>query len=343
MPEICSIETRCCALASPIRASVATDVTEARVLVAGGAGFLGSHLCDRLIGRGDLVVCVDNFLTGRAENIAHLVDHRNFEFVKADVCDRLDLDGRFDVVMNLASPASPDDFKRMPLEILEVGSTGTRNLLDVAKRDGARFFLASTSEVYGDPMVHPQPETYWGNVDPIGPRSCYDEAKRFSESLTMAYHRVHGVDIRIVRIFNTYGPRMKPHDGRVVTNFCVQALTGNPITLYGDGSQTRSFCYVDDEISGFLALLDGSVTGPVNIGNPDEFTMRELAETVVELAGSSSEIITVPLPAGRTGDPMQRKPDLTIATRDLRWAPNVALRDGVQLLLDWLVATSTYR
>jgi nucleoside-diphosphate-sugar epimerase len=334
---------QCCAPGSRIRALVVADVTAPRVLVAGGAGFLGSHLCDRLIERGDSVVCVDNFLTGRPENIAHLAEHPNFEFVKADVCVPLDLDGRFDVVMNLASPASPDDFKRMPLEILDVGSTGTRNLLEVATRDSARFFLASTSEVYGDPMVHPQPETYWGNVDPIGPRSCYDEAKRFAESLTMAYHRVHGIDIRIVRIFNTYGPRMKPHDGRVVTNFCVQALTGNPITLYGDGSQTRSFCYVDDEISGFLALLDGSVTGPVNIGNPVEFTMRELAETVVELSGSSSPIITVPLPAGRLGDPMQRKPDLTIAHRDLGWSPTITLRNGVQMLLDWLVATSAFR
>jgi nucleoside-diphosphate-sugar epimerase len=334
---------QCCAPGSRIRALVVADVTAPRVLVAGGAGFLGSHLCDRLIERGDSVVCVDNFLTGRPENIAHLTEHPNFEFVKADVCVPLDLDGRFDVVMNLASPASPDDFKRMPLEILDVGSTGTRNLLEVATRDSARFFLASTSEVYGDPMVHPQPETYWGNVDPIGPRSCYDEAKRFAESLTMAYHRVHGIDIRIVRIFNTYGPRMKPHDGRVVTNFCVQALTGNPITLYGDGSQTRSFCYVDDEISGFLALLDGSVTGPVNIGNPVEFTMRELAETVVELSGSSSPIITVPLPAGRLGDPMQRKPDLTIAHRDLGWSPTITLRNGVQMLLDWLVATSAFR
>jgi nucleoside-diphosphate-sugar epimerase len=331
-----SIATPCFAPALRIRVSVETDVTAARVLVAGGAGFVGSHLCDRLIERGDHVVCVDNFLTGRRENIAHLLDHARFQFVEADVCRPLDLTGRFDVVMNLASPASPDDFKRLPLEILEVGSTGTRNLLELAKRDGARFFLASTSEVYGDPAVHPQPETYWGNVDPIGPRSCYDEAKRFSESLTMAYHRVHGLEVRIVRIFNTYGPRMKPFDGRVVTNFCVQALKGLPITLYGDGSQTRSFCYVDDEVGGFLALLDGPITGPVNIGNGDEFTVRELAETVVELTGSSSPIVAVPLPPGRKGDPMQRKPDLTIAARDLGWTPYTALRDGLKPLIEAL-------
>jgi nucleoside-diphosphate-sugar epimerase len=224
----------------------------------------------------------------------------------------------------------------LPIETLDTGSIGTRALLEIARRDNARFFLASTSEVYGDPLVHPQPESYWGNVDPIGPRSCYDEAKRFSEALTMAYHRVHGLEIRIVRIFNTYGPRMRPDDGRVVTNLCVQALNGQPLTLYGDGSQTRSFCYVDDEIRGFLALLDGPITGPVNIGNPGEFTIRELAEAIIDITGSSSPIVTVPLPEERTGDPMQRKPDLTIATSQLGWEPTIQLREGLEKLIAWL-------
>jgi nucleoside-diphosphate-sugar epimerase len=299
-----------------------------RVLLAGGAGFIGSHLCDRLLDRGDEVVCVDNLITGRTENIAHLIGRSGFSFIEADICVPFSIDGRIDAVLDFASPASPDDFDRIPLEILAVGSTGTRNLLDLALAHEARFLLSSTSEVYGDPLVHPQPETYWGNVDPIGPRSCYDEAKRFSEAITMAYFRVHGLDIRIARIFNTYGPRMKPHDGRVVTNFCVQALAGEPITLYGDGNQTRSFCYIDDEVRGLL--------GPVNIGNDAEFTMRELAELVVELAGSNSSIVTVPMPAGRTGDPMQRKPDLTVAKTQLGWAPTIPLRAGLSQLLDWL-------
>jgi nucleoside-diphosphate-sugar epimerase len=307
-----------------------------RVLIAGGAGFIGSHICDRLIGRGDEVICVDNLITGRVENIAHLLERTGFSFVEADICVPFGVDDALDAVLDFASPASPDDFDRIPLEILAVGSTGTRNLLDLAVAHKARFLLTSTSEVYGDPLVHPQPETYWGNVDPIGPRSCYDEAKRFSEAITMAYRRVYGVDVRIARIFNTYGPRMKPHDGRVVTNFCVQALAGDPITLYGDGNQTRSFCYVDDEVRGLLALLDGDIVGPVNIGNDGEFTMRELAQLVVELTGSNSPIITVPMPPGRTGDPMQRKPDLTIANTQLGWAPTIPLRVGLAQLLDWL-------
>jgi nucleoside-diphosphate-sugar epimerase len=307
-----------------------------RVLIAGGAGFIGSHICDRLVERGDEVICVDNLITGRVENIAHLLGRTGFSFVEADICVPFGVDDALDAVLDFASPASPDDFDRIPLEILAVGSTGTRNLLDLAVAHKARFLLSSTSEVYGDPLVHPQPETYWGNVDPIGPRSCYDEAKRFSEAITMAYRRVHGVDVRIARIFNTYGPRMKPHDGRVVTNFCVQALAGDPITLYGDGNQTRSFCYVDDEVRGLLALLDGDIVGPVNIGNDGEFTMRELAELVVELTGSNSPIITVPMPPGRTGDPMQRKPDLTLANTYLEWAPTIPLREGLSQLLDWL-------
>ena len=300
-----------------------------RVLVAGGAGFIGSHLCDALLARGDEVVAVDNLLTGRRSNIEHLADAPGFRFVEHDVTTPLPDLGHLDAVMDLASPASPLDFLRIPLEILNVGSTGTRALLELATAQDARFFLASTSEVYGDPLVHPQPESYWGNVDSIGPRSCYDEAKRFSEALAMAYHRVHGTRIRIVRIFNTYGERMRADDGRVVTNFVVQALEGKPITLYGDGNQTRSFCYVSDQVRGQLAILDGAITGPVNIGNPDEFTMRELAEVVVELTNSTSEIITVPLPPERDGDPARRQPDITLAGGEYGWKPTIALRDGL--------------
>ena len=300
-----------------------------RVLLAGGAGFIGSHLADALIARGDEVIAVDNFITGRPENIAHLIDHDRFLFLEQDVTDQLFIDGHLDAVMDLASPASPADFATIPLEILAVGSTGTRNLLDLAVITGARFFLASTSEVYGDPLVHPQPESYWGNVSSIGPRSCYDEAKRFSEALTMAYHRVLDLDIRIVRIFNTYGPRMRPDDGRVVGSFITQALRGEPITLFGSGAQTRSFCYVSDEVRGLIDVLDGDVMGPVNVGNPSEFTMRQLASLVVELTGTSSEIITMPLPPEREGDPMQRCPDISLITSSLGWTPTVSLRDGL--------------
>ena len=305
-----------------------------RVLIAGGAGFIGSHLADALLARGDEVIAVDNFISGRPENIAHLHDHERFLFLEQDVTDPVLIDGQLDAVMDLASPASPNDFATIPLEILAVGSTGTRNLLDLAVIKQARFFLASTSEVYGDPLVHPQPESYWGNVSSIGPRSCYDEAKRFSEALTMAYHRVLDADIRIVRIFNTYGPRMRPDDGRVVGNFIVQALYSDPITLYGDGSQTRSFCYVDDEVRGFLNVLDGHLTGPINVGNPAEFTMRELAEIIVELTGTSSEIITVPLPDEREGDPMQRCPDITLIASTYGWEPVVSLREGLAKMID---------
>ena len=283
----------------------------ARVVVAGGAGFIGSYVCESLVNRGDQVVAIDNLVTGRPDNVAGLLGHERFALVEHDVCQPFERTGalapRVDLVMDLASPASPDDFDRMPLEILAVGSAGTGHLLDAARADGARFFLASTSEVYGDPLVHPQHESYWGHVDPIGPRSCYDEAKRFAEALTMATARVHGTDVRIARIFNTYGPRMHASDGRVVTNFVVQALTGRPLTLFGDGSQTRSFCYVEDEVAGLLALADlpSPLPGPVNIGNPHEVTMRELAELVVELTGSSSPITTVPDPTrpGRRSRP----------------------------------------
>ena len=304
-----------------------------RVLIAGGAGFIGSHLADALLARGDEVIAVDNFISGRPENIAHLADHDRFLFLEQDVTDPLLIEGPLDAVMDLASPASPNDFATIPLEILAVGSTGTRNLLDLAVIKQARFFLASTSEVYGDPLVHPQPESYWGNVSSIGPRSCYDEAKRFSEALTMAYHRVLDADVRIVRIFNTYGPRMRPDDGRVVGNFICQALREEPITLYGDGSQTRSFCYVDDEVRGFLSVLDGDLIGPINVGNPGEFTMRELAEIIVDLTGSNSEIITMALPAEREGDPMQRCPDITLVSSTYGWKPEVSLREGLSKMI----------
>ncbi|MFP5487939.1 MAG: UDP-glucuronic acid decarboxylase family protein [Acidimicrobiia bacterium] len=307
-------------------------------LVAGGAGFIGSHLVDRLIERGEAVVCVDDLSTGRRSNVAHLDAHPAFRFVDADVtrpelADRLapvvaSL-GRtgFDTVLHLASPASPPAYLARPIETLDVGSTGTRRLLELAVRDRARFLLASTSEVYGDPLEHPQTEGYHGNVNPTGPRSCYDEAKRFAEALTAAYARVHGVEVRIARIFNTYGPRMRPDDGRVVTNFIHQALDGAPLTIYGDGSQTRSFCHVDDEVSGLLALLDGDVTGPVNIGNPDEVTVREFAELVIELTASSSTIEHRDLP---DDDPKVRRPDIALATSRLGWSPQIALAVGLR-------------
>ena len=312
-----------------------------RILLAGGAGFIGSHIADTLLARGDEVTAIDNFATGRPENVAHLCGNAKFTLVEHDITlpwpAHNALAAKFDAVLDYASPASPNDFATMPLEILAVGSTGTRNLLDRAKADGAVFFLTSTSEVYGDPLVHPQPETYWGNVSSIGPRSCYDEAKRFSEALTMAYHRVHGVDVRIVRIFNTYGERMRPNDGRVVNTFVVQALRGEPLTLHGDGSQTRSFCHVSDEVRGLMALLDSDYNLPVNVGNPDEFTMRELAELVIELTGSSSDIITVPLPPERDGDPLQRKPDITLAKNLLGWEPSISLRDGLHRMIKHFV------
>ena len=300
-----------------------------RIVLAGGAGFLGSHLADLLLARGDTVLAVDNFCTGRRANVAHLEGHERFSLLEHDVTEPLSIDGNVDAVMHLASPASPSDFLSMPLEILAVGSNGTRNLLDLAVAKQARFFLASTSEVYGDPLVHPQPESYLGNVSSIGPRSCYDESKRFAEAITMAYHRVHGLEVRIVRIFNTYGPRMRPDDGRVVTNFVWQAIRGEPITLYGTGEQTRSFCYVADEVRGLVAVLDGPITGPVNVGNPGEFTMRELAEAVVDITGSASEIVVVPMPPERDGDPLQRQPDITLIHSQLGWQPEITLRDGL--------------
>ena len=300
------------------------------VLVAGGAGFIGSQLVDRLLERGDRVVCVDDLSTGVVEHVECHSGNDAYRFVLLDVTDptfRSSLaDERFDRVMNLASPASPPAYLARPIETLDVGSIGTRALLEIARRDSARFFLASTSEVYGDPLVHPQPESYWGNVNSIGERSVYDEAKRFAEALTMAYARTYGLDVRIARIFNTYGPRMQPDDGRVVTNLINQALDGRPLTLYGDGSQTRSFCYVDDEVRGLLALLDGDMAGPVNIGNPHEVTVRQLADLVLELTGSASVVEYRSLPSD---DPQLRCPDIELARRALGWEPQVTLRDGL--------------
>ncbi|HEY5423984.1 MAG TPA: GDP-mannose 4,6-dehydratase [Ilumatobacteraceae bacterium] len=311
-----------------------------RHLLAGGGGFIGSHLTELLLARGDDVVVIDNFATGRRSNVADLAGHDRFSMIEHDITTALPrFDVRFDTVLDLASPASPADFATMPLEILAVGSTGTRNLLDLAVAHSARFFLASTSEVYGDPLVHPQPETYFGNVSSIGPRSCYDEAKRFSEAITMAYHRVHGLDVRIARIFNTYGERMRPDDGRVVNTLVVQAMRGEPITLHGDGMQTRSFCHVADEIVGLAAVLDGHLTGPVNVGNPDEFTIRELAELIVELTKSSSEIVTVPLPPEREGDPAQRRPDIGLISDAYGWQPTIALADGLTRMIEFFRET----
>jgi nucleoside-diphosphate-sugar epimerase len=303
-----------------------------RVLVAGGAGFLGSALCRALLDRGDDVIAIDNLITGSERNLDGLSGHPAFEFVRRDVTEGVNVDGPIDAVMNLASPASPRDFATIPLEILRVGSVGTERLLELAMAKRARFFQASTSEVYGDPLVHPQPETYWGNVNPLGPRSVYDEAKRFGEALTMAYHRHHGLDVRIVRVFNTYGPFMRPEDGRVVSNFVTQALLGRPLTIYGDGTQTRSFCYVSDEVRGFVALLDSDYLGPVNIGNPGEFTMLELAERVLAATGSSSSLTFEPLPPD---DPTQRRPDITIARSVLGWEPKVSLAEGLELTVPW--------
>ncbi len=298
-----------------------------RVVVTGGAGFLGSHLCEALVARGDRVVAVDDLSTGVEANVASLVDNPAFDLVVADVSDTLPVEGPVDAVMHFASPASPPDYLARPLESLAVGSEGTRRALTLAAAHGARFVLASTSEVYGDPLVHPQPETYWGNVNPVGARSVYDEAKRFAEALTMAWHRARGTDVGIVRIFNTYGPRLRPGDGRVVSNFLTQAIDGRPLTVYGDGSQTRSLCFVDDEVAGILALLDSDLTGPVNIGNPDELTVLELAHAVLALTGSSSTIAYEPLPAD---DPTRRRPDITVARRELGWEPVVTLEEGLR-------------
>ena len=303
-----------------------------RVLVTGGAGFLGSHLCERLLAEGHEVVAMDNLLTGNLRNIAHLSGELQFRFVRHDVTQFIAVEGPVDAVLHFASPASPIDYLLLPIQTLKVGSLGTHNALGLAMAKSARFLLASTSEVYGDPLVHPQPETYWGNVNPIGPRGVYDEAKRFAEAITMAYHRYHGVDTRIVRIFNTYGPRMRPRDGRVVSNFIVQALNGEPLTVYGDGSQTRSFCYVDDEVEGIYRLYNRGDAFPTNIGNPVEYTVKQLAEIVIELTQTKSQISFKPLPED---DPKVRQPDIARARRMLQWEPRVDVHDGISRTIEY--------
>ncbi len=307
----------------------------ARIVVTGGAGFLGSHLCTWIHDRGDEVVAIDNLVTGDVSNLEHLIGQRGFTFLYHDVTKYVWVPGHVDAILHFASPASPKDYLEMPIQTLKVGALGTHNCLGLAKEKKARFFLASTSEVYGDPQVHPQPEVYWGHVNPVGPRGVYDEAKRFGEAITMAYHREHEVDVRIVRIFNTYGPRMRPKDGRVVSNFIVQALAGEPLTIYGDGTQTRSFTYVDDEVRGILSLLDSDYVGPVNIGNDGEFTLLELAKLVLEVTNSTSEIVYESLPVD---DPTQRRPDLTLARKVLGFEPQIALREGLEKTAPWFAA-----
>jgi len=328
-----------------------------RILITGGAGFLGSHLCDALLAQGHTVICMDNFITGRPENIAHLMGHERFSFIKYNVCDYLHINGPLDAILHFASPASPQDYLEYPIATLKVGALGTHKALGLAKAKGARFLLASTSEVYGDPLVNPQPESYWGNVNPISPRGVYDEAKRFAEAMTMAYHRYHGLDTRIVRIFNTYGPRMRPNDGRVISNFIVQALQGKPLTVYGDGTQTRSFCYVDDLVRGIVALLlagsdktvsertdrarfltgagqteSASIHDPVNLGNPRELPVQEVGRLVVKLTGSSSPIENKPLPVD---DPKVRRPDIRRAQTLLGWSPTIELEVGLEKTIEY--------
>ena len=316
-----------------------------RTLITGGAGFLGSHLCDRLIEEGHQVICLDNLITGNPDNVAHLLElgQEQFKFVKYDVTDYLHVNGDLDYVLHFASPASPDDYLRLPIQTLKVGALGTHKALGLAKAKDARFLLASTSEVYGDPQIHPQPEDYWGNVNPVGQRGVYDEAKRFAEALAMAYHRYHGVETRIVRIFNTYGPRMRIGDGRALPTFMEQALRGEPLTVYGDGSQTRSFCYVTDLVDGIYRLLMSDEATPVNIGNPDEITIKEFAEEIIELTGTDSTITYEPLPKD---DPQVREPDISKAREVLGWAPKVDRSDGLRRTLDYFsealgIATTT--
>ncbi|HET7823320.1 MAG TPA: UDP-glucuronic acid decarboxylase family protein [Ornithinibacter sp.] len=303
-----------------------------RAVVTGGAGFLGSHLCEALLDRGDEVVCLDNFLTGSPDNVAHLTPNPRFRLVRSDVTDYLHVGGPVDVVLHFASPASPIDYLNLPIETLKVGSIGTMHALGLAREKQARFVLASTSEVYGDPEVHPQPETYWGNVNPVGPRGVYDEAKRFAEAITLAYRNAHGVDTGIVRIFNTFGPRMRPNDGRAIPNFIRQALRGQPLTVAGDGSQTRSVCYVDDLVVGILALIDSDEPGPVNLGNPHELSMLDLARWVIELAGSTSTIVHIERPVD---DPAVRRPDTTLAESTLGWKPEVPIEEGLLRTIEW--------
>lgn len=297
-----------------------------RILITGGSGFIGSHLCDHFIKKGWRVLCLDNFITGTNRNVGHLFKNKNFSFLKHDISKSVDIPGSLDTVLHFASPASPPDYLKHPIQTLKVGALGTHNVLGIAKKKKARFLMASTSEVYGDPLVHPQKETYWGNVNPIGPRGVYDEAKRFAEAITLAYHRQHGVDTKIVRIFNTYGRRMRPEDGRVIPNFITQALLGKPITVYGDGSQTRSYCYVEDLIRGIDKLVFSKLNIPVNLGNPNEMSVLKLAKLIIELTGSKSKIVYRPLPVD---DPKQRCPDISRAKKELGWKPEVNLKDGL--------------
>ena len=306
-----------------------------RVLITGAAGFLGSHIAERFLKEGYEVLGLDNFITGSIRNADILSGYSDFTLIEHDISESILLDGGLDGVLHFASPASPVDYLNLPIQTLKVGSLGTHNSLGIALAKGARFLLASTSEVYGDPKIHPQPETYWGNVNPVGVRGVYDEAKRFAEAMTMAYHRYHGVDTRVVRIFNTYGPRMRPNDGRVISNFIVQALKGDPLTIYGDGSQTRSFCYVDDEVDGIFRLYNSDQTEPTNIGNPKEFTIKELAQLILEETGSSSAMITLPLPED---DPRVRQPDISIARGILGWEPEVDLPEGIRRTIPFLEA-----
>lgn len=302
------------------------------VVITGGAGFIGSHLCDRLLKEGFRIVCVDNLVTGRLGNIRHLLGNKDFKFIKYDVSKYINVKGRLDYVLHFASPASPIGYLELPIQTLKVGSLGTHNALGLAKTKKARFMLASTSEVYGDPLVHPQPESYWGNVNPIGPRGVYDEAKRFAEAITMAYHRMHRIDTRIVRIFNTYGERMTVDDGRVIPSFVTQALNNKPITVYGNGKQTRSFCYISELIEGIYRLMKSNIHEPINLGNPYEFNMLELAHLVLKLTRSKSKIVFKPLPVD---DPKQRQPDISKAKRLLKWQPEVSLEDGLTRTIGW--------
>ncbi len=302
-----------------------------RVLITGGAGFIGSHLIDRLIEKGNEVVCLDNLITGSLSNIAHLNGREQFTLIQQDVTKPIEVSGKIEHVLHFASPASPVDYLKYPIQTLKVGSLGTHNALGVAKVKGAKFLLASTSEVYGDPTVNPQREDYWGNVNPIGPRGVYDEAKRFAEALTLAYHRNHQMDTKIARIFNTYGPRMREADGRAIPNFIHQALCGEPLTVYGDGSQTRSFCFISDLVEGIFLLMNAPLNDPVNLGNPREMTIRELAEKIIALTGSRSQIVSKPLPVD---DPKQRRPDISKAKNELGWQPKTSLEEGLRLTIE---------
>lgn len=307
-------------------------------VITGGAGFIGSHLCDKLIKEDFRVICLDNFITSSIGNIRHLLKNKNFRFIKHDVSRHINIPGKVDYILHFASPASPQDYLRFPIQTLKVGSLGTHNALGLTKKKKAKFILASTSEIYGDPLVHPQPESYWGNVNSVGVRGCYDEAKRFSEAIAMAYHRVHRLDVKIARIFNTYGPRMRLNDGRVVPNFIYQAINGKPITVYGDGRQTRSFCYISDLIEGIYKLALSHINDPVNLGNTHEFTVIELARLILKLTKTSSKVISRLLPED---DPKQRQPDISLAKKALKWEPGIELEDGLRITIEWFKSGET--